>query len=462
MAIKVGKKSRWLFVPVEVKVRELLAKILLACKAAERGYTVVLGEAHAVREMLYMLPAGVLMEKGVAPPKSEKFNRYRAMGNKIVSWCEEGLVFFDDEDYIRRKFNQDDLKIIECFFAWGKYQAKVVERHFPEMSKRIEISGNPRLDLLRKEYRGIFQEEVDKLYDLYGDFILFNSNFQHCNHKHGDSGYVELLKKQGRFSCPEEEKFIWEFVAHKKRLFDAFIHAIRSIRGIFPKFKIIIRPHPGENYAVWRDFFISDTGIEVIHDGGVIPWILASSVLVHNGCTTGIEAALLNQPAIAFRPVLSKIYDQHLPNSVNAQADTEAELIESLSLILNQRMIDSFISDRHSQKILEEFITSKDDISACDTILNRIDLLHHDIMAKNRRPWFPLHKYGLKKYIGLSRFINRILGGDINRGDYSKQKFNELSLCELEDEIAKFKKVTDRFNSINSIELASNVFLIHN
>ena len=38
-----GLKRRWLFLPIETKVRELDGKLLLAATAAERGWGVILG-----------------------------------------------------------------------------------------------------------------------------------------------------------------------------------------------------------------------------------------------------------------------------------------------------------------------------------------------------------------------------------------------------------------------------------
>ena len=39
----VGKKYKWLILPIETKVRELDGKVLLAAAAAERGWGVILG-----------------------------------------------------------------------------------------------------------------------------------------------------------------------------------------------------------------------------------------------------------------------------------------------------------------------------------------------------------------------------------------------------------------------------------
>ncbi len=274
-----GRQDKWLFIPVEVKVRELQAKTLLACLAADRGFKVVIGEAHAVRDSLHLLPAGVILEKGVAPSQEESFKRFRELGNLVVAWCEEGLVFFDDDDYVRRKVSKQDFEQVDCFFAWGRYHADVITKNFPSMENRVVCSGNSRLDLLRPEFRDVFSSEAEKLRATNGQFILVNTNFSHCNHKKGEGGYLEVLRNAGKITNEEEEKFAQGWMAHKQRLFESFIPMIRRVSEVFPKHKVIVRPHPGENHETWNNLFKTDSNIDVIHKGGVIPWIMASSVV---------------------------------------------------------------------------------------------------------------------------------------------------------------------------------------
>ena len=452
--------DRWLYIPVEVKVRELQAKILLACLAAERGFNVVLGEAHAVRDALHLLPAGVLLEKGVAPSSKETFERFRNLGNVIVSWCEEGLVFFDDDDYVRRKISKDELVQVERFFAWGQYHADVISSNFPSMKNRIVCSGNARLDLLRPEFRGVFSAETQKLQDKLRPYILVNTNFSHCNHKKGEHGYLELLRNAGKIRTEEEEQFAEGWMKHKRRLFDAFIPMIRKISKAFPQQKVIVRPHPGENHETWIDLYKSESNIDVLHYGGIIPWIMASSVVIHNGCTTGIEAALLGHPAIAYRPVISETYDQFLPNSVNYQSDNEDHLIESLDLLLNKGDSVKFIDNPKWSKTLEHHISGLGAASACDIILEEVMKIHNDIKPSGRRPWYPLHKLHLSSYMKLNAVANTLLSGTRERGEYSKQKFPYLHLSELTKEIQIMRGSSKRFHGVRSKKLDDNIFLL--
>ena len=48
--------------------------------------------------------------------------------------------------------------------------------------------------------------------------------------------------------------------------------------------------------------------------------MIASKALIHNGCTTAVEAAILGTPAVAFQPVTDDTYDMILPNSLSHHA----------------------------------------------------------------------------------------------------------------------------------------------
>ncbi|MCI5207889.1 MAG: hypothetical protein D3910_03670 [Candidatus Electrothrix sp. ATG2] len=453
-------QGKWLFIPVEVKVRELQAKTLLACLAAERGFKVVLGEAHAVRNSLHQLPAGIVLEKGVSPSKVDSFARFRELGNLVVAWCEEGLVFFDDDDYIRRKVSKQDLEQVDCFFAWGQYHADVITKKFPEMKSRVLCSGNARLDLLRPEFRDVFSAETQKIRSTIGPFILVNTNFSHCNHKKGEGGYLEVLRNAGKITSEAEEAFAAGWMAHKKRLFDAFVPMVRRVSEKFPEYKVIVRPHPGENHETWRIFFETDSNVEVVHQGGAVPWILASSVVLHNGCTTGIEAFLLEHPAVAYRPVISDVYDQFLPNSVNFQADNEDQLIESLDLLLNQRNVEMFVNNPDWKKNLYQYVSGSTGMSACDIILDKVSSIHHNIKPLNRRPWYFLHKLHLKLYMNINTLANRNLVGTQERGEYSMHKFSGLDLSELQHEIERLKSTSGKLSSVDLTCLGENIFLM--
>lgn len=60
--------------------------------------------------------------------------------------------------------------------------------------------------------------------------------------------------------------------------------------------KVIVRPHPSENIEIWKKYTKNySKKIKIIRSGNVLSWILAAKLLIHNGCTTAIEALFLKK-----------------------------------------------------------------------------------------------------------------------------------------------------------------------
>ena len=69
-----------------------------------------------------------------------------------------------------------------------------------------------------------------------------------------------------------------------------------------PSFKLVIRPHPAdEKQEDWK-IFERFKNVKVINKFDIIPWIISSKGIIHRGCSTSIDAFLLNKPVFFFNP----------------------------------------------------------------------------------------------------------------------------------------------------------------
>ena len=53
---------KYIYIGIEVKVREFDAKVLLSCIAASRGYTVILGSTQIFSQIHKQIPKGIIFE----------------------------------------------------------------------------------------------------------------------------------------------------------------------------------------------------------------------------------------------------------------------------------------------------------------------------------------------------------------------------------------------------------------
>jgi hypothetical protein len=115
---------------------------------------------------------------------------------------------------------------------------------------------------------------------------------------------------------------------------------------------VIVRLHPNkEDYNFYEAHFSSSDSIVVETSGDVRPWILGSHVVIHNSCTSGVEAALMNQPVIAYKPKIDVgiLNRKSLPNNVSEAVDTKSELSSIINAISSDTHQELKSNDQRSQ-----------------------------------------------------------------------------------------------------------------
>lgn len=319
----------YLYLPIETWAREYHAKVLLAVQAAAKDWTVVLGPKTTMDQRLQDLPQGTVFQFGLHENFSPAMRRLRACGHQVVTVDEEGLVTLSPERYLRYRVSKAAMESCDASFCWGKVQHEILKDVLPRKNCCLEITGNPRVDLLRPEFRDLIEDEAATLRKQHGRFVLINGNFGSYNHVMGANYLWQALKEKGWMRTPEDEEFHRKRIALQGRFFNAFMSALPELCRA--GHKVIVRPHPSEDLRPWEQVAESFPGqVKVIREGNIVPWLQAAEVVVHNGCTTAVEAFVLGKPVIAYRP--EKWYDleTELPNEISVQVCSVHELLEVL------------------------------------------------------------------------------------------------------------------------------------
>jgi surface carbohydrate biosynthesis protein len=96
-----------LILPVENQVRELDAKLLLACIAVEYGYRSIIGFKSRIDSRLGRFAPGIYFAKSLTNRNVKVFRTLRKLGHSIVAWDEESLVHYPPEIYYARRLGMD-------------------------------------------------------------------------------------------------------------------------------------------------------------------------------------------------------------------------------------------------------------------------------------------------------------------------------------------------------------------
>ena len=330
-------------IPVENQVREFDPKLLLACVAARRGFPAVIGSRREIDFRIASLPRGFYLAKSMTARSVKMFRILRLLGHQILAWDEEALVHPPPEVYYSRRLSPVAMPYVSHVLAWGQDNVDVL-RGYPHLGATpIHVTGNPRNDFLRPELRGLFEEQAAAYRAACGDFILVNTNFTQVNSFYpaqnilGPASAADAEPQFGRAARGMSRDYALGLRNHKQALFEHFQQLIPALEQRFPRLTVVVRPHPTENPEIYRRIAGACARVHVTNEGNVVPWLLAAKALVHNGCTTGVEAYVLRVPAVSYRPCTDDRYDDgfyRLPNRASHQCFSLEELIDTLQRIL--------------------------------------------------------------------------------------------------------------------------------
>ncbi len=376
---------RQLILPAEIRSREFDARILQGLLAVQRGWQVVLGSKAMISRHIWRFPHGVYLCQTLTGRRTTILDLVGRLGMSSIGWCEEGLIYQSRDVYLMRRVAPATLSKLSAVVAWGEQSRADLSIAANPLGIDIHSLGNPRLDLLRTQLRDVHAEDVDQLRKRFGDFILINTNFSNVNCAPEAKARMMPAAPSASASSADLVERFEAFREYRRELFQHFQRMIPRLAARFSKQTIVIRPHPAEDFDVWQGIAAQQPNVEVVREGSVVPWILAGRALIHNGCTTAVEAALLDQCPIAFCPIKRPELDAVLANDISRSAETIEELID----LVDAEMAGGLFLDEHQQKTLDQFVSSREGPLASERILDLCDHIADAHEIENVR--VPLH-----------------------------------------------------------------------
>jgi surface carbohydrate biosynthesis protein len=448
-----------LFIPVENQVRELDAKLLLASFAAERGYSSYVGWKGSIDAQINEYPQGVYLAKSITSRAVKMFRITRSLGHRIVAWDEEAVVHFPPDIYYARRCDATALSLTDQLLAWGEDNKTLFEASPDYAGTTIDVVGNPRVDLLRPEFRGYFGPQVEMLRDRYGDFILVNTNFGSINGYYRELNVAYEQEGEpdglalGRGSIGLPRALAVNLYKHRKSIMEGFRAMIPQLAAAFPDRTVVLRPHPAENRELWQEELKDCPNVVVIAEGNVVPWLLACATLVHNGCTTAVESYILERPVIAYEPCQHETFDVDLPNSLSVKSSTVEDLVVRVGEALD-RGYESTKSDERSA-ILDGYISALDGQFATSRILDSIerDLQFNAVSAMDR--------FYAQMFARGRRMIKSLKSrGDNGRYSVSfkKQRFPDITQADVESRVQQLSVLGGLTGKIKVVPVQPDVF----
>ncbi len=295
---------------IEILDRELEGRLLLAMAAAERGHDVLLGTMSALLSHRLWLTPGIYHDKSLTP-KPAKVALHRRLadaGFAVTSQDEEsGLKQPDYAPFSRRRFSPETFASASAALTWGPHDTEALRTAYPEWTERLFMTGSPRVDLWRPELRGLHGDVggaaplpgVDParpLVVIAPGSIPFRPN---------DFWTMIADARPRQFKSDDDPREWSHYTSHAA----AFAYSGRLVRAIriaaraLPDVQFVVRPHPKSADGAWEAVLGPlPENVRVTRDGSSGRWLAAADVMVHNGSTTGVEAAAAGVTVLSFQP----------------------------------------------------------------------------------------------------------------------------------------------------------------
>lgn len=377
-----------IYLPIEVAKREVLPKSFLAGHLAILGYKVYLFEDY-IFDLYGYIGTGAYIGKNIfktlAPNSLEKYNILKK--NKIILYYldEEGGIYSGDivenwKKSIQTRLEPEILSFSDYYLSWGTWQDSL----YRELSKsNVIITGSPNFEICKPEYEESLSNLDAKITNGLKNYILINTRFNLAN----PAGRLSNLIGPKSLGNSLE---LLPFLSMDCQYLGLFLKLISDLSAKFARIPIVLRPHPTENADFYKTIFYKKNNVYINSEGHISTWLRNAKVVIHNGCSTAVQAMFADKPVITYMPLQNNDeFDMGLPNKVGYKAINNNNVIELVEKAINSKLLPlvnsdiyNTISNINSFKVISDLIYSNNDLEeeASPIVLKKIQAF---VSAKN-------------------------------------------------------------------------------
>jgi len=286
-----------LYLHIEILNREFHSKLLIAMESASRGMDVYLGRLKPYLLRDFFVP-GIILDKSITPSphRLEQMKYYKKKKFIYTSLDEEVGLINKSDYYLESRYSNDALNLADKIFCWGRFDYNNLVKRFNKNRKKFILSGNPRIDFWRKDFN-FFYEKRKLEFD---NYILFSLNFSYLVSKSDFKKVLKFYKDTKYVDHGVTIESIKKLQQDSLRMYKKFSKLITTLAKK-TNLKIIVRPHPADpinNYNFLKKY----KNVSVIKQGTISEWIHHAKIVIHSGCTGGLESSIRGLPTISYCP----------------------------------------------------------------------------------------------------------------------------------------------------------------
>ena len=434
-----------IYISTEITIRELDSNLLLATLAADRGHEVIVSDLESFIKGMNtgVLAPGIFHTKSLTPA-DHKIARHKAIIDKgfmITSIdAEAGLDIKGHEEFIKTRYSEQSIEQSSAVFGWGSDDTEALKQAYPKHSSKIHKTGGPRADLWKSlfiDYWGIPQKVPVK------PFLLVSSNMTRANSVERYHDRLRQKKILG-YHKADPESFESDFlrIGEDFNRTYAFLKSIKYLAKNNNGYDIVLRPHPSEDIEPWKFLLEDIPNVHVIREDSISAWVNNAFAIMHNRCTTALEATVSKKPVVTYIPFKANYYEDTPSNKLGYRVESKEDLLQTVNDLFETRLSgDEKETSKQTAEIISKKLYFDNDELAAEKMINVWDSLANDSFSKSTN-WMIFQ--WLLKLIKLRKMPSKILRGLLpGRFGRSKenQKFPSLNKNDIYTRVSRLQKI---------------------
>jgi len=447
-----------IYIHLENIIRELDGKLLLAVLAASRGHEVIISDLESIEKGIKrgFLAPGIFHTKSLTP--GEKKITYLKdiikKGNLVTSLDEEGGLIQDNyRRFLKERYSEKTIKDASAIFCYGMDDSKTLKNVFSKYGSKIHKTGSPRVDLWQNFFLKYW--ELPKKFSK-NPFLLVVSNMSFANYAKPFKDIIDTQMTNGLYKFkPSIFKYTFITTSEQFKTILAFIEAIKYLANNNKGYDIVLRPHQNEDLESWKIFLKGVPNVYVYREGSITGWINNSFAVMHNGCTSALEATISKKPLLTYIPNKQNLFGNNLPNKLGYKIKTKNELLLKVNYLFSAIKLNRKTS---MNKQLPKIVTKKIHIDNKELAAKKI-IKQWEKLSKSKSNFEDSNNWLLFKLLLKVMKINGIRGRIFNI-KAENFKFSPFEADDIKMRINKLKKILKIKKNLKCKLLSDKTILI--
>ena len=382
-------------------------------------------------------------------------------GFKITSIDEEaGLDIDGYEEFSKSRYSDQTIEQTAAIFGWGDEDVQSLKKVYKKYTSKIHKTGSPRADLWKpffSNYWGVPNETPKK------PFLLVTSNTGLANYTQPFHEFIKMKSDFGYYRrVPELLKKDFGMVAEEFFKIYSFIEAIQHLAKNNNGYDIVLRPHPAENMDAWKIYLKDIPNVHVVHNDSISAWVNNAFAVMHNGCTTALEATISKKPVVTYIP-FQQTYGNDIPNRLGHIVNSLKDLTSKVNSLFDDSQSENH-QDTSTVKEIHNDVNKKIYLDNNELAAEKIVKVWENLANDNLS-----HPINWIKYHCLLKIINlRKISGKVKRkllpsffGLYEdNHKIPEFNNNDINERVQKFKHILKIDKKIECKILSKRTILV--